>query len=164
MSPTRVVLPVMLVVLAGLTGCGSARLIRSSNDGSGVVAIPSNTNTWPSYYYDSAAKLMASKCPNGYEIVKEEEVAVGKTTTTNESVDRQSHSDNQDRTTSSVVTSTSDRTEYRIHYRPRMAQASMPPVRQVSSPPIINTSAEVPVPGSAQPSGSLPAKPIPVKP
>src|SRR5947209_14583421 len=40
-------------------------------------AIPSNTNSWPTYHRKSAEELMAKKCPNGYVIDSEGEVVVG---------------------------------------------------------------------------------------
>jgi hypothetical protein len=55
-----------------LVGCGQVRLIRDAPDG-GVVAIPNNSNQWPSYYRNRAEYLMKRKCPEGYVIVNEEE-------------------------------------------------------------------------------------------
>jgi hypothetical protein len=43
----------------------------------GVVAIPSNTNSWPNYYHNQAEELIRQNCPNGYEIVQEEECVTG---------------------------------------------------------------------------------------
>src|SRR3954462_10714854 len=86
MSSFRLLAPALL--LAAAVGCGSsARLINGTPDG-GVVAIPSNSNYWPLKYRDDAEKLMAQRCPNGYEIVSEQEVVTGQTSTTNEDVER----------------------------------------------------------------------------
>jgi hypothetical protein len=57
MSRARPLLPALLL-LAGVMGCGSARLIQLAPDG-GVVAIPSNSNAWPFCYRDDADRLMA---------------------------------------------------------------------------------------------------------
>ena len=77
-----------LVVLAS-GGCASgARLVKWDQDG-GVVAIPSNSNAWPTRYLDQAHALMQKKCPRGYEVVREEEVAVGQTARTHTDSDTQ---------------------------------------------------------------------------
>ena len=44
------------------------------------MAIPSNSNQWPTYYRDKAEKLIGEKCPDGYEVVMEEEVVTGQVT------------------------------------------------------------------------------------
>lgn len=66
----------MLVSLVGLVGCAGARHVQF-DQGQGVVAIPANTNSWPNHYRDQAEKLMRERCPNGYEIIREEEVVTG---------------------------------------------------------------------------------------
>jgi hypothetical protein len=79
MPSPRLILPVAVLLLAAVSGCaggGSARMIQSTRDG-GIVAIPSNSNSWPNNYRDHAERLMAMKCPEGYEIVSEQEVVVG---------------------------------------------------------------------------------------
>jgi hypothetical protein len=71
----------LFVSLSGLTGCGSsARYVSATPDG-GIIAIPANTDDWPSHYRRDANQLMASKCPQGYVIEHEEEVSVGTVTT-----------------------------------------------------------------------------------
>src|SRR5262245_34596741 len=68
-----------LVILAS-GGCAtSARLVKWDQDG-GVVAIPKNSNDWPSRYRDQAEAVMQNKCPRGYEVIREEEVPIGQTT------------------------------------------------------------------------------------
>ena len=74
-------LSLLLALCAGLffaAGCAKARHVQI-NGGTGTVAIPANTNTWPNYYRKQAEDLMRQKCPNGYEIVAEEEAVVGQT-------------------------------------------------------------------------------------
>jgi hypothetical protein len=70
--------PLLACALLG-TGCLSttARFVENRQGSGGIVAIPSNTNYWPTYHRDAAKKLMAEACPNGYEITTEREVAVG---------------------------------------------------------------------------------------
>jgi hypothetical protein len=71
----------LLLALIGstaLTGCANARFVKTDQE-SGVVALPANTNCWPNYYRDHAEALMREKCPNGYEVVCEEEAVVAQT-------------------------------------------------------------------------------------
>ena len=80
MPSPRLILPVAVLLVATVSGCAgggsSARMIQSTRDG-GIVAIPSNSNSWPNNYRGHAERLMAMKCPEGYEIVSEQEVVVG---------------------------------------------------------------------------------------
>lgn len=125
MFRARLLLPAALL-LAGLTGCSTARFVRSTSDG-GVVAIPSNSNYWPFYHRDAAERLMAQKCPNGYEVVEEQEVVVGQKQTTSQTVDRQNlgaKNGNRERSTASQVTSVADQTEYRITFRSKSPGAA----------------------------------------
>jgi hypothetical protein len=164
MSYLRLLLPAA-VLLVSVTGCGSARMIQSTPDG-GVVAIPSNNNSWPFNYRDHAEKLMAMKCPNGYDVVREEEVIVGVKMTTTEVTDRVTqvgYKDNPPPATTSVVTTTRPQKEYRITFRARQAQPA--PVPLVSNPPVLAPVPAVPV-GMASPPvpPGLPPRPEPVGP
>ena len=94
----------------GFTGCQSARYVLKETD-HGVVAIPS-TVTWPVNHREKADILMHQHFPGGYDIVREEEVAVGAETSTHSSE-------------SSSLTQTRDTTEWRISYR-RSDPASVP--------------------------------------
>jgi len=69
-----------------LSGCTAARMVECDRDG-GVVAIPNNTNMWPTYHRDTALKLIQEKCPNGYEIVRESETVTGQQTHTSARTD-----------------------------------------------------------------------------
>jgi hypothetical protein len=153
MSSIRLLVPAALV-LAAVTGCGTtARIVHSSPEG-GVVAIPSNSNYWPLKYRDEAEKLMAQRCPNGYEIVQEGEVVVGKTATTSENVDRRSPTNSKykvEKTTTSTTHVVSDQTEYRITFR-----AVQP------RPDVVPTSAVVPLTPGAPAHATLPPRPVPV--
>jgi hypothetical protein len=160
MSSIRLLVPAALV-LAAVTGCGStARLVHSTPDG-GVVAIPSNSNYWPLRYRDEAEKLMAQRCPNGYEIVEEKEVVTGKTATTNENVDRRTPTTNSrgttERTTTSTTHSVSDKTEYRITFRSRESKPTIVPTTAV-----MPTTTPQPPPLLPQPRSSLPSRPVPL--
>ena len=68
----------------GASGCaasGQARYVYQ--DGQfGVVGIPENTSAWPNYYHAQAEALMAKHFPEGFEIVRAEEVVEGSRTLT----------------------------------------------------------------------------------
>jgi hypothetical protein len=76
MRRQNTILFVALIGLAALTGCANARYVKT-DQGAGVVAMPANTNCWPTYYRDHADALIRQKCPSGYEVVYEEEAVVG---------------------------------------------------------------------------------------
>ena len=107
-------------LVAGLTGCSSARYVLRESD-RGIVAIPANTNMWPWKHRDDADTLMQGHFPNGYQIDREFEEVVGKTTTSGEDTDGQTVQladglvtlDTGQRRSSSTTT---DVTEYRIEY------------------------------------------------
>lgn len=77
--------PSVVLVLSALTaGCatsGQARYVYQ--DGQfGVVGIPENTDQWPTNYRERAEALMAVHFPDGYEIIRAEEVIEGSRTLT----------------------------------------------------------------------------------
>lgn len=84
MRGTNRVSVVALLLALGGAGCaasGQARYVYQ--DGQyGVVGIPENTSKWPSYYREHAETLMAKHFPEGYEIVRAEEVVEGSRTLT----------------------------------------------------------------------------------
>ena len=113
----------LCITSAVVTGCASARHVYKGRD-SGVVAIPSNNNSWPTRYRNKAEVLMAEHFPDGYEVIHEEETIVGQTTTYHEQQNTRSQK-GQDGTTDVSASglnghvTTRDDTEYRIHYRRR---------------------------------------------
>jgi len=64
--------------LTALWGCATARYVAMDAHG-GVIAMPANLGM----HREKADELMRGKCPNGYAIVSEGEVAVGEQTTVN---------------------------------------------------------------------------------
>jgi hypothetical protein len=116
----RAVLWIVGFVAIGLTGCSSARYVLRDSD-RGIVAIPANTNMWPWKHRDDADRLMNEHFPGGYQIDRELEEVVGKTTTTGEDTDGQTVQlagglvtlDTGQRRSASTTT---DVTEYRIEY------------------------------------------------
>ncbi len=145
MSSFRLLLPAVLLAAAA-SGCAGARLVQGTADG-GVVAIPSNSNSWPQRYRESAEKLMAERCPNGYDIVEEKEVVVGQMAAINEYAMRGPNGSGGALDSVPVTTATvRDQKEYQITFRARSAAPS-PPRSAPTAPP--------PPPG-------LPARPVPI--
>lgn len=121
---TRLLLSITLFVVVGLSGCANpARyVVREANGG--IVAIPNNSNAWPSYNRKHAEELMAQHYPEGYEIIREEEAVTGQITNNNTQTNTQQKPSlfpfaGEEQTTTNTTTSTTDRTEWRIFYRPK---------------------------------------------
>jgi hypothetical protein len=161
---------VLLSVLA-LTGCTSARVVSRDPTG-GVVAIPENSNSWPSRYRDQAIALIKQDCPD-YAIVREEEVVTGTVTTDRDSTDTRTRDlapkawPLGGTATSTDVThtrETQNRTEWRITYRKAtppatiVQTASSPLARPYVQPAVAMTPAAASTPGAA----SLPPQPLPI--
>jgi hypothetical protein len=74
---------IRVALLAALSpGCATTGSVRYVyQDGTfGVIGMPENTNRWPTYYHRKAEKMMGDHFPNGYEIVRAEEVTEGSRT------------------------------------------------------------------------------------
>jgi hypothetical protein len=61
------------------SGCATTGTVRYVyQDGAfGVIGMPENTNRWPTYFHRKAEELMAEHFPDGYEIIRAEEVTEG---------------------------------------------------------------------------------------
>ncbi len=104
-----------------IAGCTSPRVVSSTPTG-GCIAIPNNSDSWPSYNMTKAKEKMSELCPAGYKVIREEEVVVGQTTTNNTQRDTKEVPiakglavDVQQTTRN--TTETRDRTEYRIWFQ-----------------------------------------------
>ncbi len=135
---------ILLGMLVLFSGCASARYV-TKGEMEGVVAIPSDTDR----NREKAEELMNRHFPEGYEIVFEEEAAVGSVT----HVHKSSHGDEielagglQDydredfasvtpklpglthhRAHSDITMTTRDKTEWRIRYRKKRPHLLTPP-------------------------------------
>jgi len=69
----RLVLPLILI---GAGGCQNPVRLVSRDAQCGVVAIPNNSDTWPTSYRSRALHLIAKECPDGYKIIGEGEVVL----------------------------------------------------------------------------------------
>jgi hypothetical protein len=168
MSPARGAWTVALLAVWTLTGCGTARTLSRDSYG-GVVAIPENSDVWPTHYRTKAIEMIKKDCPD-YEIVAEKEVVVGSVTTNRESTDVR----NQDltpkssrygatlQTTDTTRTrETHDQTEWRIYYHKKGAPLPPAPMAQVPPPgpmpPVV-----APQPPPVLPASTLPPTPVPI--
>ncbi len=121
----RLMLASLFILAVTSGGCATpARYIERQPD-SGVIAIPTNTNAWPSYNRNDAFALIQKHVGSDYEIVEEREVATGQTTHQNQLVDQQPGFNPgnplfaSQRQTVQQSTTTQDVTEWRIAYRKR---------------------------------------------
>ena len=108
-------------------GCANARMVEMSGNGGGVVAIPENTNSWPSRNRHHAEELMKQRCPTGYEIDYEREVVVGQVAHTNIETDQHSKllGLGPARTDTRQTTSYVDQKEWRIWFHPKGAPPAL---------------------------------------
>jgi hypothetical protein len=67
--------------MVGCAGTGEVRYVYQDGQ-SGVIGLPENSSHWPTYYHQRAEELMAKHFPEGYEIVRAEEVEEGSRTLT----------------------------------------------------------------------------------
>ena len=127
-----VVLPAVVMVVASLTGCGtSARYVDKRGD-TGIVAIPENTDMWPTHYRRSALELIQQHVGPDYVIVEERRVVTGVSSTNNQQIQRDKMAGpfpNQppvERDTVSNSTTNRDITEYQITYQRRKPGMPVP--------------------------------------
>jgi hypothetical protein len=130
-----------------LSGCATPARYLSRESTGGIVAIDSNTNSWPSYNRKRAEELMAAHFPGGYEIIREDEVVVGQTTTNNTLTNRETQPTwnplvDKEQVTTTQTSSTQDRTEWRIYYRPKTFTTSTLPQEGKSIIPASNLNTE----------------------
>ena len=124
----RLVLGVAAIV-AGLSGCASpARYVERSGE-TGVIAIPANTDSFPSYNRSEAMALIQKHIGSNFEIVEEREVATGKRTLNDQQVNNEQTWNTSNpllpanKQTVQNTTTTQDMTEWRIAYRRKTTQS-----------------------------------------
>lgn len=149
---------VVIAGVAGLTGCASPVKDVSFDpvSGTGVVAIPENTDVWPTYYRSQAMARIQSRVGPAFEIIEEQEVVVGQTTTNS----RQIEGDGGGTTASGRkmifdLTTTRDLTEYRIAFRRKAPVSVTPPGTPGTTAPVVQTQYAPTTGGSVQPAGGL---------
>jgi hypothetical protein len=116
----RLVQTLSPLLLASAWGCAvpGARFVLQTDRG-GVVAIPNDSDVWPTNYRRKALELIAGECPDGYEITDERDVAV-------ERQERLGANDNPRWDFFGGLVPVPDETEHQIYYRCKPS-ASGPP-------------------------------------
>jgi len=106
-------------------------MVSCDPDG-GVIAIPENTNKWPTYYRSAAEELLRAKFPDGYVIEHEEETVVNTAQQTQTNTNRTGvpilsalHIVPANEVTTQTTMELRE-TEWRIRYRKASAPASQP--------------------------------------
>lgn len=144
------------VTTASSVGCANARYVQKIED-EGVVAVPVNSDAWPSYNRTSALKLIEQHVGPAYEIVEEREVKTGTATTNTQNTNREQTFNSEvpflpaEKRTTTSTTTASDIKEYHIHYRRKAGGLTGFPGTTPSA------SAIMPAGGAAPASGVVPA-------
>ena len=110
------------VAVASSVGCANARYVQKSAD-EGIVAVPSNTDTWPDNNRTNALKLIEQHVGPYYDIVDEREVTTGHDTINHQDTKREATFNGDvpflpaEKQTTTTTTTTVPRKDYHIHYR-----------------------------------------------
>jgi hypothetical protein len=107
-------------LVAGLSGCVSPvkEISFDQATGTGVVAIPANTDVWPTYNRRQAFAAIQHRVGPDFEIIKEDRVVTGQQTHNNQQVNADPAFNRQ---TVQNTTTTNDVTEWWITYRRKAA-------------------------------------------
>jgi hypothetical protein len=135
---------VLLACAAATAGCASqARVVKlNKEEGSGTVAIPNNTDSWPFYNRTAAEDLIAKQVGPSYRIVSEGEFVKGKSKQITLDADSATYAQQQ-------------MTEYRISFV-RVVNPPVPPVTP-EGPARTQTGEKGPAPGQGPPPGTIPS-------
>ncbi len=124
----------VFAVVAGTAGCASPAKDISFDPatGTGVVAIPDNTDVWPTYNRSQALALIQSRVGPDFEIIEEQTVVIGQTTSNDRQVNTQTLNDRNRILPTEMkfirdMSTTRDVTEYRIAYRRKPMASATPP-------------------------------------
>lgn len=153
---TRLRVLALVVLLA--TGCTHARYVMKDQWG-GVVAIPSNSNNWPSFNRKHAEELIARQCPQGFVIEGESEVVVGQESQVQTATDPFIMSPLGSET---QLVSRRNITEWHIRYRAKDAPATIAPLALVPTGQRPAQSNQRSAPISLASGNDLPLEPVPV--
>ncbi len=140
------------VAVASSVGCANARYVQKAGD-EGVIAIPANSDVWPSFNRTNALRMIEEHVGPAYEIVEEREVKTGTATTNTQNTNVEQTVNSQvpflpaQKQTTTTTTTAADSTEYQIHYRKRTGGMTGFP----------GTGAVVPTGGATPAGGVVPA-------
>jgi hypothetical protein len=162
----------LLVLAAALTaatgsGCANARYVQKATD-EGVVAIPSNTDSWPEYYRTKALGLITAHVGPDYEIVREDEVVTGHTTVNQQDTKREATFNGSipflpaEKQMTTTTTTQVPQKEWQIHYRKRAASATAAwPRAGAGQPPVTQPAGGVVPAAATQPAAAPGAGVVP---
>ena len=146
----------VVAMVSGVSGCASARVVRS-DPASVVVSVPDEGNEWPFHYRDEAFKV-AKEYVKDPVLISTVRVKVGETVNSSQNTNRQDlgGQDNKPKfgeiTSTSNVTSVRDEYEYHLEFRSRQLGNSSPPLPSGqpvgAAGPIIQTGGNQPPPAS----------------
>jgi hypothetical protein len=129
------------LLVTGAWGCQSPVRLVWRDGPCGVVAIPNNSDTWPTSYRSRALNLIGEECPDGFQLTDEGEVVL------KDAASGKGYEYEYDGALQKVETK---RTEYRIRFC-ALPPAEFKPVRGI-----------IPEPGpSVDPRELLPPSPVP---
>jgi hypothetical protein len=134
----------IVALVASVSGCASARYIQKGPD-SGVVAIPEDTNVWPTHYHDAALALIKAHVGQSYEIVQQYEVPVGTSPTSNQPYNTDPKNPN--------IMNNGGKMEVRLVYQKKAIPPGGMPLPYGSRPPLL--------PGTGMGAGAQPAGYVP---
>lgn len=155
---------VAFAMVAGLSGCASPARIVHQEANSVTIAIPENTNVWPTYYRDEARKMAATAIPNPINNGGQE-VKVGETVTNSQNTDRRDIGGQNNKpklgelTTSTNSTTVQNKTEYHMTFVSGSGSST-----NNTAPPIPGAGPIAPVSGMAKPETKKPDEPRAVVP
>ncbi len=151
-------------LVASLAGCASpARYVERTGE-TGVVAIPANTDSFPSYNRSEAMALIHKHVGANFEILEEREVATGKRTLNDQQVNNEQTWNMSNpllpanKQTVQNTTTTQDVTEWRIAYRKKVPTSigSSPVGSAVTPAGAVQSRAPVgTAPSNVQPAGGI---------
>ena len=153
----RVGMVTLLAVFAGAAGCAAPATFVEKKPDQGVVAIPANTNTWPSYNRREALALIQQHVGPNYEIVGERLFVKGQVTHNNQQVNTEQTANRRhpnlpgERQTVTSTSTTNDVTEWHIAYRRKAGPAMGTTALTPAGGPTVQT--RYPTTGGVVPAG-----------
>ena len=140
----------LVAIISCLSGCASARVVRSDPT-SVVVAVPDQTNEWPFHYRDEAFKV-AGQYVKDPVLMSSVRVKVGESVTSNQNTNKQDLGGKDNKPKFGEVTSTTSVTNVRDEYEYHLEFQGRQPLGG-STPPPIPSGQPVGTIGTTQPAG-----------
>lgn len=150
---SRLLAVACVAMVSGLSGCATARVIKSDPT-TVVVAVPDQTNDWPFHYRDEAMKVAGQHIKDPV-LVGTNRVKVGETVTNTQNTDRRDlgGKDNKPKfgeiTSATSTTSLRDEYEYHLEFQSRPGGSLSQPPMPSGQP--FNPSANIRQTGGSQP-------------